>query len=158
MESKEYEIDGMRYVARTPREEDFAEMIALNERCFPGMIDADEVWREDQLRSHIQVFPDGQVVVTREERIVGVSASLIVSMGRDPLRHHTYYGITDDGYFFNHDPQGDTLYGADVYVDPAERGRGIGAWLYVLRRDLCKRLNLRRILAGGRLWNYDELQ
>ncbi|MDE0834825.1 MAG: GNAT family N-acetyltransferase [Akkermansiaceae bacterium] len=96
------------------------------------------------------------MAIEREGRIVGVSSSLIVTLGRDPLRRHTYYGITDDGYFFNHDPQGDTLYGTEVYVAPEERGQGIGAVLYALRRELCKRLNLRRILAGGRLWNYDS--
>ena len=74
--------------------------------------------------------------------------------GARPFARHTYYGITDDGYFFNHDPQGDTLYGAEIYVDPAERGQGIGALLYVIRRELCKRLNMRRILAGGRLSNF----
>ena len=154
MEQREYEINGVKYVARTPREEDFAEMIDLHERCFPRMMDEDEAWREDQLESQLQIFADGQVVIERDGKIVGVSSSLIVSMGRDPLRRHTYYGITDDGYFFNHDPQGDTLYGAEIYVDPAERGQGIGALLYVIRRELCKRLNMRRILAGGRLSNF----
>lgn len=156
MEQREFEINEVTYVARTPQEEDFVAMIDLHERCFPGMMEEDEAWREDQLKSQLQIFPDGQMIIEREGRIVGVSASLIVSLGRDPLRHHTYYGITDDGYFFNHDPQGDTLYGADVYVDPSERGQGIGALLYVLRRELCKRMNLRRILAGGRLRNYQN--
>ncbi|MCB0320298.1 MAG: hypothetical protein KDD60_05175, partial [Bdellovibrionales bacterium] len=39
-------------------------------------------------------------------------------------------------------------------VHPDFRGKGIGAALYEARRALCRRLNLRRILAGGRLWNY----
>jgi predicted amidohydrolase/ribosomal protein S18 acetylase RimI-like enzyme len=156
MEQREHEINGVKYIARTPREEDFAEMIDLHERCFPGMMEEDEAWREDQLESQLQIFADGQVVIERDGKIVGVSSSLIVSMGRDPLRRHTYYGITDDGYFFNHDPQGDTLYGAEIYVDPAERGQGIGALLYVIRRELCKRLNMRRILAGGRLSNFEN--
>jgi len=38
-----------------------------------------------------------------------------VNLGSEPLRHHTCAGITDSGYFTSHDPQGDTLYGADVY-------------------------------------------
>ena len=156
MEPREFTIEGKNYEARTPREEDFAEMIALHKRCFPAGGNEDSAWREDQLESQLQIFADGQVVIEKEGKIVGVSSSLIVWMGLDPLRHHTYYGITDDGYFFNHDPQGDTLYGAEVYVDPEERGRGIGAYLYALRRELCKRLNLRRILAGGRLWHYDK--
>ena len=156
MDLREYEINGVNYLARMPREEDFAEIIELHARCFPALVKEDGAWREDQLESQVQVFPDGQVIIEREGRVVGVSSSLIVTLGRDPLRRHTYYGITDDGYFFNHDPQGDTLYGTEVYVAPEERGQGIGAVLYALRRELCKRLNLRRILAGGRLWNYDS--
>ena len=158
MEPREFEKGGEVYVARTPREEDFAEMIELHKSCFPVTLEEDGAWREDQLASHLQMFEDGQMVVTRGSKIVGVSSSLIVTLGRDPLRHHSYYGITDDGYFFNHDPEGDTLYGAEIYVDPKERGRGLGAMLYALRRDLCKRLNLRRILAGGRLWNYENFK
>ncbi|NJN71079.1 MAG: GNAT family N-acetyltransferase [Nitrospira sp.] len=77
-------------------------------------------------------------------------------MGPDALRHHTWMGITDSGYFLNHDPGGDALYGADVYVHPDTRGKGIGHALYEARRALCRRLNLRRILAGGRLWNYRD--
>lgn len=52
---------------------------------------------------------------------------------------------------------GDTLYGADVYVDPECRGAGIGGYLYEERRKLCKRLNLRRILAGGRIVGYEAV-
>jgi predicted amidohydrolase/GNAT superfamily N-acetyltransferase len=81
---------------------------------------------------------------------------LVVNLGSDPLRPHTWAGITDSGYFTSHDPQGDTLYGADVYVHPKARGLGVGHALYEGRRQLCRRLNLRRILAGGRLWNYQE--
>lgn len=156
MEPREFEINGVLYCARTPQESDFGEMIELHKTCFPTLLEEDGAWREDQLASHLQMFKDGQVLITKDERIVGVSSSLIVTLGRDPLRHHTYYGITDDGYFFNHDPEGDTLYGAEVYVATSERGQGIGGVLYELRRELCRRLNLRRILAGGRLWNYEN--
>ena len=100
-------------------ESDITGMIALHRRCFPAMMDSDEAWREDQLLSHLEVFPEGQVVLEVEGQVVAVASSLIVDLGQNPLRHHTYYGVTDDGYFYNHDPEGDTLYGADVYVDPA---------------------------------------
>jgi len=156
MEARVIEMEGGPVIARTPRPDDFPAMIELHRSCFPASMGLDEAWREDQLQSHLSVFEDGQVVIERGGKIVGVSSSLIVSMGRDTLRHHTYYGITDDGYFYNHDPQGDTLYGAEVYVAQECRGQGIGAILYGLRRELCKRLNLRRILAGGRLWNYER--
>ncbi len=151
---KEYETEKGTVLVRNPRVDDIPAMIALHRRCFPHMVVADGAWEENELRSHLNVFEDGQLVAVIDGRIVGVASSLIVSMGRNPLRKHTYYGITDDGYFYNHDPQGDTLYGAEVYVDPQVQGRGIGKVLYEERRELCRRLNLRRILAGGRLSNY----
>ncbi|MDP4610460.1 MAG: bifunctional GNAT family N-acetyltransferase/carbon-nitrogen hydrolase family protein [Opitutales bacterium] len=118
------------------------------------MAEENVVWSERQLQNHLRLFPTGQLVAIVDEQIVGAVASLIVQSSRDPYRAHTYGGITDGGYFHNHDPHGDTLYGPDVYVDPACQGRGIGAALYEARRRLCKQLNLRRILAGGRISGY----
>lgn len=120
------------------------------------MAEENVVWSERQLQNHLRLFPQGQLAAEIDGVIVGATASLIVSIGRDPYRAHTYAGITDGGYFHNHDASGDTLYGADVYVDPDCQGRGIGAALYEARRRLCKSLNLQRILAGGRLSSYDE--
>jgi len=156
MEPRTIRLPSGLFIARTPRPADFPSMIELHRSCFPAPMGAGEAWREDQLASHLAVFEEGQFVIEQDGRIIGAAASLIVTMGRDPLRHHTYYGITDDGYFYNHDPQGDTLYGAEVYVAEEFRGQGVGAVLYELRRELCKRLNLRRILAGGRLPFYER--
>jgi len=143
-------------ILRTLEEGDIPKLIELHRRCFPQMTDSDEAWQDDQLLSHLRVFPEGQLVLERDGALLGAASSLIVDLGPNPLRHHTYYGITDDGYFYNHDPRGDTLYGADVYVAPECRSEGLGRFLYEARRDLCRRLNLRRILAGGRLWNYAD--
>ncbi len=41
-------------------------------------------------------------------------------------------------------------------MHPEARGKGVGAALYEARRQLCRRLNKRRILAGGRLWGYHQ--
>ena len=134
--------------------EDISSLIDLNNRAFPLMHEENVVWSERQLSNHLKVFPAGQLVALIDGRIVGAVASLIVKTDRDPYRPHTYGGITDGGYFHNHDPTGDTLYGADVYVDPDLQKLGIGAALYEARRALCRQLNLRRILAGGRLAGY----
>lgn len=133
---------------------DIPHLMALNREAYPTLAQENVVWGEAHLRSHQRVFPEGQLVAEHEGRIVGAASSLIVHLGPDPLREHTWSGITDSGYFTNHDPAADTLYGADVYVHPDTRGLGVGAALYAARRALCRRLNKRRILAGGRLWNY----
>jgi predicted amidohydrolase/ribosomal protein S18 acetylase RimI-like enzyme len=143
-------------LVRQPTVDDIPAILALHRRCFPRPGDASGSWSEKHLRSHLHVFPEGQLLAERDGSILGVASALIVSLGRNPLRKHTYDGITDAGFFYNHDPQGDTLYGADVYVDPDARRLGVGAALYDARRELCRRLNLRRLLAGARLWHYDE--
>jgi len=142
-------------IVRNPEFDDIPALLKLHFKCFPSLADEEGgSWRKDQLRSHIEIFPEGQMVVEHEGAIIAASSSLIVSLGKDPLRPHTYNGITDDGYFYNHDMEGDTLYGAEVYVDPDYQGKGIAAILYDFRRDLCIRFNLRRILSGGRMVNY----
>jgi predicted amidohydrolase/GNAT superfamily N-acetyltransferase len=141
---------------RNATADDIPALIELNRVAYPNLSSENVVWGESHLRSHLHLFPEGQLVAELDGRTVGAAASLIVDLGPDPLRFHTWSGITDSGYFTNHNPQADTLYGADVYVHPESRARGVGAALYNARRLLCQRLNKRRILAGGRLWNYSE--
>jgi predicted amidohydrolase/ribosomal protein S18 acetylase RimI-like enzyme len=133
---------------------DLDALIDLNKRCFPTPLEESVIWNRAQLRNHLRVFPDGQFVVERGGRLIGAAHSLIISLGSDPYRPHTYSGVTDGGYFHNHDPEGDTLYGVDVYVDPEARGQGIAHELYGARRAACKHMNLRRILAGGRIHGF----
>jgi len=136
---------------RWARHDDVPHLITLNKICFPAMAEENVVWRKGQLLNHIRVFPEGQIVAEHKGEVVGAVASLIVYLGHDPYRPHTYAGVTDGGYFHNHDQAGDSLYGADVYVHPKMRGAGLGHQLYEARRALCRRLNLRRIIAGGRI-------
>lgn len=137
--------------------DDIEELVRLNHESYPDMAQENIVWAKSHLAAHQRVFPQGQCVAEVDGRILGATASLIVSMGPDPVRPHTWAGVTDSGFFTSHDPNGDTLYGADVYVHPDARGKGVGAALYEARRELCRKLNLRRILAGGRIWNYGEV-
>ncbi len=151
MPKKKHEV-----TVREATRADIPALIELNTIAYPVLANENVVWAERHLLSHQRVFPQGQMVAEVDGKVVGAVASLVVDLGPDPLRNHTWVGITDGGYFTNHNPNGDTLYGADVYVHPDCRGKGVGATLYEARRELCRRLNKRRILAGGRLWNYEE--
>ncbi|MGF1531797.1 MAG: GNAT family N-acetyltransferase [Puniceicoccaceae bacterium] len=141
---------------RQVRPDDFPALIELNRACFPEMARINVVWETRHLSNHLSVFPQGQLLAEVDGRVVGAIASLIVNLGNDPYRAHTYSGITDSGFFHAHNPSGDTLYGADVYVHPEMRRFGIASRLYKAREDLCRRLNLRRIVAGGRLPGYGQ--
>ncbi len=113
-------------------------------------------WNEDQLASHLRVFPEGQFVAVDEtsQRVVGMAASLRVYWDDYDMKS-SWRDFTDQGMFTNHDPvHGRTLYGAEVMVHPSMQGRGIGSRIYQARRDLVQRLGLLRIRAGARLRAY----
>jgi GNAT superfamily N-acetyltransferase len=112
-------------------------------------------WSGAQLESHLQVFPEGQFVAVESASglVVGMAASLILQWDDYEVRA-SWRDFTDSGLFTNHDPTGTTLYGAEVMVDPSMRRMGIGKKIYAARRDLARRLRLRRIRAGARLRGY----
>jgi predicted amidohydrolase/ribosomal protein S18 acetylase RimI-like enzyme len=150
LEKRERDALVVRQAVRT----DISAIVELNALAYPILAEKDVIWEAHHLESHLRIFPEGQLVVECGGRVVGASSSLIVSLGRDPYRTHTWYGITDNGMFYNHDPYGDTLYGADSSVHPEHRRHGIGRRLYEARFALARRLNLRRIVLGGRLHDY----
>jgi GNAT superfamily N-acetyltransferase len=128
----------------------------MNHAAYPELVEANVVWNASQIQSHLERFAEGQVVADVSGSPMGAISTLILPLSRDPMQKHTWLGITDHGTFEAHDPSGDTLYLADVYVDPAAWGTGVGQKLYVGLFELCVRLGLRRVVAGGRLWGYHE--
>jgi len=114
-------------------------------------------FRPEQFAGLLERFPAGQFAAELDGRLVGIAISLVI-LWDDYSLHHTWAGITNNGDFDTHDPvNGRTLYGAEVCVDPDTRGQGVGHALYEARRALCRAMNLRRIIAGGRLPNYHKV-
>lgn len=131
---------------------DFDGVVELTREVYP----TSRPWSARQLASHLEVFPEGQLLAVElaTQRIVGMAASLIV-LWDDYDTRDSWRDFTDGGTFANHDPaRGRTLYGAEVMVHPALQGRGIGSALYCARRATVERLGLLRIRAGGRLRGY----
>lgn len=106
-------------------------------------------------RTQLKVFPEGQIGIEDHGRIVAAAFSVIVDYDKFGDQH-TYEEITGDAYLSTHDPKGDVLYGVDVFVDPEYRGMRLGRRLYEARKELCENLNLRAIIAGGRIPNYQQ--
>jgi predicted amidohydrolase len=119
-----------------------------------------QYWKEESIKRLIEKFPDGQVVVTHNGMVVGCALSIIVHYEKFSDQH-TYRDITGHFSFETHEPQGDTLYGIEVFVNPNFRGMRLARRLYDARKVLCERLNLKMIIAGGRIPKYhmyaDEL-
>lgn len=137
---------------RATQRGDIAEIIELSRAVYPESVP----WSQEQLESHLAVFPEGQFVAVENpsRRVVGTAASLIV-LWDDYETDTNWRDFTAGGFFTNHDAQwGRTLYGAEVMVRPDRQGRGIGKQLYKARRELVERLGLLRIRAGARLRGY----
>jgi hypothetical protein len=144
--------DAGQLVVRNTEPRDFAGIADLCQRTYPDT----PPWNDEQLSSHLRVFPDGQFVAVfgPEEKVVGMCASLIVDW-EDYNTLDDWEQFTADGMFTNHDPRrGRTLYGAEVIVDGVLQHHGIGDKLYQKRREVAESHKLLRIRAGARLRGY----
>lgn len=139
-------------VISNTRPEHFAQLARHQQICFPTL--DPNIWmNEEHFASQVAHFPEGQHVALDGERVVGQSSTFRVS-GEQAMVEHRFEEIMGHGYFTTHDPNGEWLYGADMSVHPDYRGRKISKMLYNARKDLCRHLNLRGIVAGGQLPGY----
>jgi len=141
-----------RLTLRPTRMEDYDDIREIMERVYE---DLDGAWSEAQFRSQISRFPEGQICIEDKGKVVAAAISLIVEYKRFGDQH-SYWQITGNGFLTTHDPDGDTLYGVDIFVHPDYRGLRLGRRLYDARKELCQKLNLRAIVAGGRIPGYEQ--
>lgn len=136
-------------VMRPLRLGDFEEVVALQLVCFPGMA----TWTREQFQSQLSVFPEGQIGIEYQGKLVASSSSLILDfeLYKD---WHNYDDITDNGFIRNHNPVGKTLYGIEIMVDPKFRGLKLARRLYDARKALARNRNLMRIVVAGRIPGY----
>jgi len=140
-------------IIRSITEDDISDIIKLQTETFPIMAKDGVIWQEHHLKSHIKVFPEGQMCAQLDGRIVASASSLVMSLTPE-YKEHTWKEATAFGMFTNHNLNGDTLYGADISTHPDFSRLGIATMLYDARKELAIKLNLRRMIAGGRLFDY----
>ncbi|MGB5221801.1 MAG: bifunctional GNAT family N-acetyltransferase/carbon-nitrogen hydrolase family protein [Polyangiales bacterium] len=138
-----------RVVVRQLEKSDFRDVQRIHKGAYPQL----ESWTLQQFVSQLQLFPEGQLCVEVDGRVVATSSSLIINI-HDLSDTHTYQDVCEGGMIRTHDPDGDTLYGIDIAVDPAFRGQRFARRIYDERKELAQRLNLRGIIFGGRMPNY----
>ncbi len=113
----------------------------------------DSYWKESQIKTLVDKFPEGQVVLKINEEIVACALSIIVTY-EDFKGQYTYEQVTGGYQFTTHDNTGDVLYGIEVFIKPQYRGMRLGRRLYDYRKELCENMNLRGIAFGGRIPGY----
>ncbi|MBB3868090.1 GNAT family N-acetyltransferase [Geobacillus sp. NFOSA3] len=140
-------------IIRNYTKNDFSQLIRVQQESFPPPFPSELWWNEEQLTNHVSLFPEGALCVEVDGRVVGSMTGLLVHF--DP-RHpsHTWEEITDGGYIRNHRPDGNTLYVVDICVSPNYRKLGLGKWLMQSMYEVVVRLNVDRLLGGGRMPGY----
>jgi ribosomal protein S18 acetylase RimI-like enzyme len=138
---------------RNIRLEDIDKIIRLQQASFADMAAYGMIWPASYLKKHLHIFPEGQLCAEINGQIIASASSFVVTL-KPKYSEHTWHDITGYGLFTTHDSTGDTLYGADISTHPKFQRKGIGSMLYNVRKDLVIRMNLRRIVIGGRLFNY----
>lgn len=140
---------------RNVNSKDISQIIELQKKSFPYMYTEGMIWKKESLENHIRIFPEGQFIAEYDSEIIGSASSLIVNLVPEH-KEHTWMEVCGTAGFGNHNPTGDTLYAADVSTHPDHRSMGVGTKIYEARKALAIKLNLRRIIGGGRLFNYCE--
>jgi GNAT superfamily N-acetyltransferase len=120
---------------RNLKTEDFDQLVAMQKISFPGM----KVWSRQNIENQIIHFPEGQIVIEIDDRLVASSSSLIIDSG-DFNMNMSWDEICDNGDIGTHDPEGDTLYGMEMMVHPDFRGMKLATRLYEARKELCRKL------------------
>jgi len=129
----------------------YKELLQAMKASYPNW--AGSYWQRGTIKQLLKLFPEGQYVALVDGKVVGCALSIIVDYEKFG-DNHTYEQITGNHEFTTHDPDGDVLYGIEVFIDPEYRGLRLGRRLYDARKELCEHLNLRAIVFGGRLPNY----
>lgn len=112
-------------------------------------------WREDQIEKLLKIFPEGQLVILVDGKVVGSALSLIIEY-KKVIANHTYKEITGQYTFSTHNPKGEILYGIDIFIHPKYRGLRLGRRLYDARKELCESMNLKSIIFAGRIPHYNK--
>ena len=103
-------------------------------RLLPDPRDDAQRFKAAHYRKHIELFPDGQFVALDGDRSSARPRRCACHFDFQHI-NHTFADIIQGGWLTSHEPDGDWLYGADVGVHPAYRGRGIAAALYAARQE-----------------------
>ncbi|MDE1336813.1 bifunctional GNAT family N-acetyltransferase/carbon-nitrogen hydrolase family protein [Vibrio aestuarianus] len=139
-----------RLTLRVIETSDYSELAALMDLVFH---DVGGSWPRMTIMDLVHQFPDGQICIEDDGRIVGAALTIKVDYNRMSLPH-VYTDIINENNVIQHKTSGDALYGLDVFVHPDYRGLRLGRRLYEARKELCRSNNLKAILAGGRIPGY----
>ncbi len=137
---------------RNLTQDDYDQLRPLMDQIY---VDIGGAWPRETINTLVKQFPDGQICIEDSGQLVAVALTVCVQYDRFS-NPHTYDDLILQNKNILHNDNGDSLYGLDVFIHPDYRGYRLGRRLYEARKELCRSMNLRAILAGGRIPYYSK--
>ncbi len=136
------------YRIRLLQPSDYEAIIEICKQVYP----TETPYTLEELDDHRQVYPQGQIVAVDGDsgELAGVHFTLRLRM-IDFHLDDSWDVLTAGGSFLDHDPQGHTLYGADIMVHPRHQHHGLAHALTDEARFLVQREMLWRMVGASRL-------
>jgi len=122
----------------------------LQQIVFP-LLAVDELIQAVHYLKHLQIFPEGQFVITHGQEVIGMTSTMRSTFNDN---HHTFKETIGGGWLTNHNPDGDWLYGLDMGIHPDYRGKGLARSLYGARQSLVESLGLKGQFTVGMMNGY----
>ncbi len=139
-------------VVRHMQVSDALQLEELQKIVFPTLAE-DELIRAAHYLRHLEVFPEGQFVISFGGRVIGMTTTMRTNF--DFLNyHHTFKETIGGGWLTNHNPEGEWLYGLDMGLLPEYRGKGLARILYRARQEMARSLGLKGQLTVGMMSGY----
>jgi ribosomal protein S18 acetylase RimI-like enzyme len=139
------------YRIRNMNQQDFGPIADICRRVYPH----DVPYTPEELSEHNAVFPQGQFVAEHvpTASVAGVHFTLRLKFEAFHI-DDSWDVLTDYGKFDDDDPEGHTLYGADVFVSPDHQHHGLARALTEAAKALVVEEGLWRMVGGSRLPGY----
>ncbi|MEM8924026.1 MAG: GNAT family N-acetyltransferase [Actinomycetota bacterium] len=147
------ERSGLRYSRIRP--EWAAELAALELASYPTA-DPNDLYDEPSLLLLARDFPEGCFAGFDGDSLVAMGLGVRCHFDLDRPQHTIGDIVPEDHASSGHVPDGPWYYGTGISTRPEYRRRGIGTELYGLRKEVCRTLDLRGIVAGGVIPGYAD--
>lgn len=128
----------------------------LQKIVFPTLA-PDELIRAEHYLHHLELFPEGQFVITDGENVIGMTTTMRSDFDFADY-HHTFKETIAGGWLTNHNPAGSWLYGLDIGIHPAYRGQGLARLLYRARHEIARQLGLKGQVTVGMMSGYGAVR
>lgn len=142
-------------IVRPSQAEDAAALEALQVTVFPTLAAGERLHAGQYLR-HLAVFPAGQFVIEDAGAVIGMTTTMRRNFDFGHSRHR-FAALFGEGRLEKHEPGGAWLYGLDIGIHPAHRGRGYARLLYRARHQLVRSLGLMGQLTVGMMNGYGAI-